>query len=177
MKPVFSHVIRDHVILGAFASLSMLPFYGGIGCCLFFLANILIDLDHYAHFLWVTRFRYWDIVSMFRFFEAHFLFRNRPEYLSMEALHTVEISVLITVATFYWGGVLSPIFAGLLFHAIVDVIQIVLLKVFTRRCHSLVEYFWRSRNMRRQGLDPVLIDQEALEAAGLVPADVGRAIR
>ncbi|MFH0983983.1 MAG: hypothetical protein V1882_00450 [Candidatus Omnitrophota bacterium] len=177
MKPLLSHVLRDHVLLGALASLVMLPFYGWSGCALFFLANILIDLDHYAFFLWKTRLRYWDPATMFRFFEEVHSRCYRPEFLVVEPIHTVEIFALLALGAFFGGGLFVPVFAGFFFHAVVDIIHLHRLRILTKRCHSLIEYFWRSACQRRRGMDPAVIDQEAMAAAGLLPAAADVSIR
>lgn len=177
MKPLLSHVLRDHVLLGVLSSLSMVPFYGWPGSVLFFSANILIDLDHYAFFLWKTRLRYWDPAAMFRFFEEVHSRRDRPEFLVVEPIHTVEIFVLLAFGSFFGGGLFVPVFAGFFFHAIVDIVHLHRLRILTKRCHSLVEYFWRSARQRRRGLDPGVIDQEAMDAAGLLPEGAGPSIR
>jgi hypothetical protein len=167
-KFLFHHVIRDHLFLGLIVSLCMLPFFGWTGCVLFVAATVLIDLDHYAKFLWLTRFRYWGPSAMFLFFEEAHNRRYRPEFLVVEYIHTLEIFGLLACATFFWGGVLVPIFAGMLFHELVDIINLIHLKILTKRCHSLIEYAWRVRKLRKRGLDPDALFREVREVTGLV---------
>ena len=167
-KVLFHHVIRDHLLLGAVVSLSMFPFFGWIGCALFVAATVLIDLDHYAKFLYLTRFRYWKFSDMFLFFEEVHSRRERPECLMVEYVHTVEVFVLLACATLFWGGFLVPVFAGMLFHVFVDIIHLIHMKILHKRCHSLIEYEWRVRKLRKQGLDPEVLYQEAREVTGLL---------
>ena len=167
-KVLFHHVMRDHVGLGVLASLSMYPFFGVWGCVLFVAATVLIDLDHYVHFLFLTRFRYWSFTAMFLFFEEIHHRRYRPELLVVEYLHNVEVFSLIVLAAFFWGGAFVPIFWGTLFHEFVDMVRLIHQKIPTRRCHSLIEYAWRIRKLRARGLDPEVLFEEARQATGLL---------
>lgn len=167
-KILFQHVIRDHLLLGMVVSLCMFPFFGWIGCVFFVAATLLIDLDHYAKFLWLTRFRYWGLPAMFLFFEEVHDRRYRPEFLVVEYVHTLEFFILLACAAFFWGGVLIPVFLGMLFHELVDIIHLIHLKILTKRCHSLLEYAWRIRKLREKGLDPEVLYREVREVTGLV---------
>lgn len=167
-KALFYHVIRDHVFLGMIVGFSMFPFYGWAGWVFFVAATVLIDLDHYAKFLWFTRFRYWSPSSMFHFFEELYVRRHRSEFFDLEVLHTVEIFILMACCAFIWGGVWVPIFSGMIFHELVDIIHLAHSRVLTKLCHSLIEYTWRVRKMRERGLDPEVLYQEAREVTGLV---------
>ena len=167
-KVLFQHVIRDHLLLGALVSPCVFPFFGWTGCALFTAATVLIDLDHYAKFLWLTRFRYWRMSAMFLFFEEVHHRRHRPEFFSIEYAHTIEIFFLFACAAFLWRGALAPIFAGMLFHEGVDIIHLIHVKALTQRCHSLIEYAWRVRKLREKGLDPETLYREVRQVTGLV---------
>lgn len=167
MKSLVSHVLRDHVLLGAAASLSMLPYYGWSGCLLFWIATVLIDLDHYARFLWKTGFRFWSPQNMFRFFQEVHDRRFRPEFIVVEYLHTVEAFAIFAWLALTWKGFLIPIFAGFVFHELVDIVTLLRNGIPTRRCYSMIEYVWRIWQMRRRGLDPEVIYEEARVASGL----------
>lgn len=160
-KGLLHHVLRDHVLLGAAASFSMFPSFGWAGCLVFWAATVLIDLDHYAKFFYYTRFRQWSPSDMFRYFEATHSQRERPDCLMIEPLHTVEIFLLLGCAAIFWGGLWVPALAGMVFHALVDVVHLLSHKILTKRCHSLIEYVWRARQMRRRGLDPEAIFRAA----------------
>lgn len=166
MNLLSHHVLRDHVLVGGIAALCFVPFWGGYGSLIFWMSTVLVDMDHYLHYLVRNRFRKPGIPSMFRFHEEIFKQRNREEFLALEIFHTVEFMVLLSVVTFLFGGMLLPAFWGIVFHIVIDLIHLTRFGILRKRCHSLFEYFWRRRQFLAQGKDPKDIFIEALKAAG-----------
>lgn len=169
MKPVLNHVVWDHGVFGVLASLAVTPFFGWTGGLVFFLASILIDLDHYIFFIRITGFRRWNPADMFRFFEELGPRCRSPGFLKVEYFHNIEFFALFGCCALAWKGLWVPAFWGLMFHTLTDIRFLTRGGILSKRCHSVVEYFWRLRELRKQGLDPGVVYRDTLKAAGLLP--------
>jgi len=161
MKPLMAHVLRDHVLLGGAAAVLLYPLWGFWPAFAFWLANILIDVDHYIHFLVLTRFEVLDFGTMFRLNEQAFQNRHRPDFLALEIFHTVEFLFVLGMVAFWLMPWLQPVFWGMLFHNLVDLVHLGRYGVLTKRTHSFMEYWIRSRRIRSRGGDPNLAFQES----------------
>lgn len=166
MKALTHHVLRDHVLIGGMASLMAFPFLGPWGSLAFWLSTILVDLDHYLDFLLRTRFRMPGVGPMFRYHEILFQKKDRPEFLALEIFHTAEFLLLFGLFAFWRGGIFLSIFAGVMFHMLVDLIHLGRYRILTKRAHSLIEYLWRKKRFEEQGKIPAVIFKEVLEALG-----------
>lgn len=154
MKFLMNHVMRDHVALGGAAALAALPWFGWRGSLLFWLANILIDLDHYLHFAYARRGKSLGVKEMFLFHQSLFDQVRRPDFLALEIFHTVEFMALLGWLSFGVLPSLQPVFWGMAFHIGVDFVHLAKLGVFTKRCNSCVEYVLRRNAMLRRSLSP-----------------------
>ena len=105
--------------------------------------SILIDVDHLL-FYYIRRGR-WDVGGMFRFFredvDQHL---DAIPYLGVCVFHTAEFFLTVAaVAAFF------PLFrfllAGLIFHILLDIFDLVRLKIPFIRAYSLVEHLIRRR--------------------------------
>ncbi len=137
------HVLRDHVALGIFAACSawIVLEWTWWQCGLFWLASILIDIDHYIHFVWVTRGkRFWSVAGMFRYHEGMFNHIQTSNYLSLEIFHTIEFMILVGALAFGLWDWLQPVFWGFVFHILVDVVCLGRQGMLFKRAHSFVEY-------------------------------------
>jgi hypothetical protein len=155
--------LRDHVLVGGFAALVFIPALGAWGSLVFWLANVLIDLDHMLSFLCVTRFKVVNVRTMMKFYEKVFEQRNRPEFLTVELFHTIEFLLLFGLAVFLLIPSAVPIFYGFLFHVIVDFIHLARFRAFSKRSHTLIGYLLRRRRLRSHGKSPDIVFTEVFD--------------
>ena len=167
MKLLAGHVFRDHVLLGGLLALFLLPLLGAGGSLMFWLATVLVDLDHYLHFLFCIRFKSFSPRLMLQFHEEVFRRRGRPEFFALEIFHTVEFLFLAGIVSFLIFPALRPLFWGMVFHLAIDLVHLTRFGIFSKRTHSVVEYFWRRKKMHSEGKDPHSVFVEAAEAMGL----------
>lgn len=156
---------RDHVIWGGVAAAALYPVLGAKSL-VFWGASAAIDIDHYMDYVYHNGFRDW---SWRRMFEYHRILSQHwfsPQFLNMEVFHTVEfLAALFIVATLDPTGVVMAVFAGFVFHCLLDVVFLTREGILTKRAHSLTEYFLRKRAMEARGLSPTrLCDYAAAEA-------------
>jgi len=164
MNLLISHVLRDHVLLGGLVAFLLIPHWGKEASVVFWLSTIFIDLDHYVNFVIRAKRRIFDIPFMFRFHEAVFERRNRPEFLNLEPFHTLEFLLLVGLIAFGPLPILQPIFWGFVLHVVVDWAHLTRYRVFTKRAHTVVEYFLRRNKIRAQGMDPDAVFVESLQS-------------
>lgn len=157
-------MIRDHVLVGGLTAILFAPLLGFPGSLAFWAANILIDLDHYLRFLQYAGFRPFEIRAMFQYNEEVFEKRYRADFLGLEVFHTAEFIILFGVVAFSVFSFLQPVFWGMLFHIVVDLIHLSRFRMLTKRAHSIIEYFYRSAKFRAQGLNPDSVFEESLKA-------------
>ncbi|HZV81677.1 MAG TPA: hypothetical protein VFF53_05875, partial [Geobacteraceae bacterium] len=104
---------------------------------------ILIDVDHLL-FYYIRRGR-WDISGMFRFFredvDQHL---DAIPYLGVCIFHTAEFFLAVAVI-----AAIFPLFKflliGLAFHILLDIYDLIRLRIPFIRAYSLVEHFIRRR--------------------------------
>ena len=154
MKALGGHVLRDHILLGAVPAFLLAPWWGFRASALFWLANIFVDLDHYLHFLYLTRMRHFAAGPMMRYFEKVFSLRHREDLLALEIFHTLEFFLAAGLVIFTVLPRLAPLFWGMAFHMLVDFFHLARHGILGKRVNSLVEYKLRSREMKGRGIDP-----------------------
>ena len=115
MKPHF------HILFSALVSAGL--FFLGKGpwfITLFFLSSVLIDIDHY--FYYIFKKKNLNLIKAYKFFK-------KPKE-GIYLFHTLEFllifAVLTLLFTFIWNFSFSfifwPVFFGLLFHDLIDII-------------------------------------------------------
>lgn len=108
---------KTHIIFGAIFSILMYYLFHTtiFQASLIFLASFLIDFDHYAWYVNKKR--------EFSLKKAYFHLKNvRPTKPTMMFFHTVEFLLIVFLISFLWQGFLF-ILIGMLFHSILDIIQ------------------------------------------------------
>lgn len=163
MKILSGHVLRDHVILGGIAAFVCVPFWGMGNSLGFWFANILIDSDHYLHFIWLTRLKVTGFKAMLKFHEMLFSMRNHPDFISVEVFHTAEFMGVLAALSFLFPQFFKPVFLGCLFHIVVDFFHLFRFHILTKRAHSLVEYFLRKKRIIAKGGNPSALVAQLLE--------------
>lgn len=155
--------LREHIVLGGLASAALAPTLGAQSL-VFFASSVLIDVDHYWHFLESGRFRDFSVRRMFAYHAWLFGQTRRPEFLSINTFHTVEFFVLAGLVALQTGSpVVEAAILGGLWHMALDLIHQTWHGIPFKRALSIVEYALRRRRMLRRGLDPDLIFREAHE--------------
>lgn len=156
--------LKDHLILGGFASVVLYPALGK-DSVLFFAGSVLIDIDHYLEYLFHNGFRDLSLANMFRYHEALRNLWSRPDFLNFEAFHTVEFVIAVLAASLLLGSTaLFALFMGLVFHIICDAAFLLRMRIFRLRANSIIEYAIRKRRFENMGLHPSAVHEDALRA-------------
>jgi hypothetical protein len=121
---------RWHVILGAvftFIFSIIFPNVQVFYLALMFLSTFLIDFDHYVvatmknrHISLIRAFRYYDLR---RVKEEENKSRGIREKGDFHLFHTIEFHLIVLALGFLWGGFFY-IFIGMVFHSLVDIIDL-----------------------------------------------------
>lgn len=163
--------LREHVVLGGAAAAALAPVLGAQDSAVFWVASVLIDADHYGDYLYRTRFRDWSPRRMFDFHRTLFPRIRRPDFLALSLFHTVEWFAFVYVAAaFLKSSALAAVFWGMAFHLCLDAVWLALHHALFSRAFSMIEYLVRRRRLRRRGLDPDLVYEEALTTIGVTPS-------
>jgi hypothetical protein len=166
MRVLMTHVVRDHVLLGALVAALLAPLYGVAWALAFWAASILIDVDHHLHFLRFAGWRRWlDFRGMLRFNAHLFAAIRRNDYLVLEVFPTAEAVALLAALAWGVSPLLQPVFWGVCFHLVVDVVHLSRQGTPRARAWSFVEYAVRVASFRRQEIDPTRIPREAAAQA------------
>ena len=161
-----SHVVRDHVLLGALVAALLAPWQGVAWAVAFWTASVLVDVDHHLHFLQFAGWRRWlDLRGMFRFNAHLFGAIRRSDCLVLEVFHTAEAVALLAVLAWWVSPFFQPIFWGGCLHLAVDVVHLSRQRALRARAWSFVEYGVRAATLRRQEIDPNRIPKEAAARA------------
>ena len=100
---------------------------------LIFIASVFIDFDHYIFI--IKRKRYFNLKK------AYFWHKNLPKKRKpiMHIFHSIEFIVLVAILSFYFNIFLF-ILIGMLFHSILDIIDLSYRKQLQVREFSLIKY-------------------------------------
>lgn len=160
---VGSHVVRDHVLLGAAAALLLSRFAPVRDCVLFWLATVLVDVDHYFNLLFWSRFRCFSLPKLIRFYG--FIVENKkkyPSFLAIESFHTAEFLGLLAFAAYGLNvHFLKPVLWGIAFHVFVDFFHLMRVGALKARRNSFIEFFLLRSALMKQGLDPTRVQRDA----------------
>lgn len=156
----------SHLLLGAAAGAAIARIAGAPAAGAFVAASILIDADHFADFIYHSRFRSFSPRAMFRFCALLAREHHRREFLVLHLFHSVEFLGALACAAFYWQIVLFQ-FAlyGMCFHLLCDWGSMIAKRTIFNRAISIIEYVIRKRRLLRLGLSSVaLLRETALRA-------------
>ena len=131
-----------HLAFTGAASVVLLPFQNGAEILLFAAAGILIDADHYL--VYVMRRRNMSIRGMFRYFDEFKTVEKSVPYFGLCLFHTVDVLFLVGILAWFFP-LLRPVVAGMLFHQLLDIIDLTRKGIPFIRAFSLVEHFIRRR--------------------------------
>ncbi|HXC93601.1 MAG TPA: hypothetical protein VN652_06290 [Geobacteraceae bacterium] len=135
--------LKQHLIATGAASAALLPFGDTTGILLFACGSILIDVDHQIFYYYKTG--KCDVSGMFRYFRD-VVDQNlyTIPYLGVCIFHTIEFFLLVALLSYYIPP-LKYLLAGLIFHILLDIYDLVRLKVPYIRAYSLIEHLIRKR--------------------------------
>jgi len=134
--------LKQHLIATGAASAALLPFGDSTGILLFACGSILIDVDHQIFYYHKTG--RCDISGMFRYFREVDRNLYSIPYLGVCIFHTIEFFLLVALLSFYIP-LLKYLLAGLTFHILLDIYDLLRLKVPFIRAYSLIEHLIRRR--------------------------------
>ena len=156
--------LQSHILAGAVGTTILYPILGPEKSLLFFTASVLIDTDHYIEYLWRTKFKDWSPKRMFRYFDHVTLHNKDKDNLGFSLFHTIEIFLAVYLIGVHLSPFLFvPIFLGMIYHMIFDIVWLSYHGVPTVRAFSIVEYFIRKNFMIRKGNDPKLFYKKMFE--------------
>lgn len=135
--------LKQHLLATGTAAAAMVPFCHSTDILLFAASSILIDADHQI-FYYVRTGRY-DMTGMFHYFR-NVVDKNlyAIPYLGICIFHTVEFLLAIAAISLYYPP-LRYILAGLVFHIMLDIYDLLRLKVPFIRAYSFIEHLIRRR--------------------------------
>lgn len=135
--------LKNHLIATAMAAAPMLIMSTPTETALFCTGSIFIDVDHQIYYTLKTG-RY-DIPGMFRFFreviDEHLY--SIP-YIGVCIFHTVEFFLAVAILALFFP-LLQYLLAGLVLHILLDIYDLIRLKVPFIRAYSLIEHMFRRR--------------------------------
>lgn len=134
----------DHIKYSSIPSLILVPLVG-IKVLYFFLASILIDLDHYPMSIIATK--SFSIKRMFRYHQELFKYVKKNPYLGLCIFHTMEFLAIFIVLSFY-SSIAFYILLGLIYHLVLDTIFLYKEGCLFKKANSILEYFVRRNNYK-----------------------------
>ncbi|MBI4860064.1 MAG: hypothetical protein HY815_07345 [Candidatus Riflebacteria bacterium] len=160
-----------HVLVGGVASAGLYPWLGAEGAAVFLGASVLIDVDHYWHWIEHNRFTDFGPSRMFDYHHRLSELMYRPGFLAICPFHTVEFFILVhLLATILDAPLLDIALCGFLFHLTFDLIHLASHRVIFKRALSIVEYWVRRRMLIASGQDPeAIVDLAVEQTAKTVP--------
>jgi hypothetical protein len=135
--------LKSHIIATGLASAPLLACSTPLETVLFCAGSIMIDVDHQIFYF--VRTGRLDISGMFRFFRENVdKHLGSIPYLGVCIFHTVEFFFAVTALSIFFP-LLKYLLAGLVFHIILDIYDLIRLKIPFIRAYSLIEHFIRRR--------------------------------
>jgi len=134
--------LKQHLIATGAASATLLPFCDPTGILLFACGSILIDVDH--QFFYYNKTGRWNVSGMFIYFREVDRNLYSIPYLGVCIFHTIEFFLLVALISCFIPP-LKYLLAGLMFHILLDIYDLVRLKVPYIRAYSLIEHLIRRR--------------------------------
>ena len=134
-----------HLVYTGAAAAALLPFRSGAEILLFATAGILIDADHYL--VYVMRRRDVSIRGMFRYFDEFQAVEKTVPYFGLCLFHSADVLLLVGILAWFFP-LLRPVVAGMLFHHLLDIIDLTRKGIPFIRAFFLIEHFIRRRDKR-----------------------------
>lgn len=124
---------KTHMIYGALFSILLFLFKVDPNyCILVFFASFLIDFDHYSWYV----IRKKDISLKKAYYH---LKDNVKKKLTLMIFHTIEFHIFVLLLSYFWIGFFY-IFIGMLFHSLLDLIDLYSINEIKFREFFLIKY-------------------------------------
>jgi hypothetical protein len=136
--------LTRHLAATGVAAAVLSPWLTGAELMLFAVGSILIDTDHY--FLYVVRTGRFDVRGMFHYFAELQPVQQTIPYVGLCLFHTIDFFLLVGIAAACYSPVL-PLLAGLIYHFLLDLIDLWRKGVPFIRAYFLVEHAIRRRHV------------------------------
>jgi hypothetical protein len=134
--------LKQHLLATGVVVAAMAPFSGVAEMAIFSAGSILIDVDHY--FFYVQRSRRWDVGGMFSYFRSVDKNLMKIPYLGVCIFHTADFFLIVAIISAFFHPLIY-LFCGLLFHLLLDIVDMVRLKCPFLRAYSLAEHLLRRK--------------------------------
>ncbi len=134
--------LSAHAKATGVATLCLLPFWTVAQLVGFAVGSILIDVDHYLFY--VFRRRRFDVRGMFAYFDDLQELQHHIPYAGICIFHTVEFYLLVYLLSRAYP-LLTPVFIGMLYHFVLDLIHLRHHRFLTGRAFFILEHFIRVR--------------------------------
>jgi hypothetical protein len=123
-------MVKIHVLLGAISALFLIFLHiAPVYALIFFLASVLIDTDHYLYYAFKNkdlslRNAYaWFLKSKAKWRKLSLAEKKKSTTINL-AFHSIELLIIVFLLSFY-DKIFLFILAGMVFHLLVDYIEIV----------------------------------------------------
>lgn len=129
-----------HIILGIIPAMILAYFGNYLFAILFFLANFLIDIDHFIGLAILDK-----TLNPFKIFKTikKIQFKGLKKEKLLCFFHTVEFLFVFGVASYFYS-ILIPVFYGFVFHFITDILTVARNK--DKRIFSSILFFLTYKN-------------------------------
>lgn len=134
--------LTQHLAITAAAATVLAPLWSAEEILLFAAGSVLIDVDHYLFY--AVRCRRFDVRGMFRYFDEVEKIEKSIPYLGLCLFHTLDFFLLVAILAGYYPLLLS-LLVGLIFHFVIDLIDLIRKEVPFIRAFFLVEHLVRRR--------------------------------
>jgi hypothetical protein len=158
--------LKVHTVQSIVTSTLLYPVIG-TGVIPFGLSVVFIDVDHLVEYVKDTR-----CANLLGIFPYYRIIENNLDrnYLALSIFHTIEFFTLIFGLSFIYP-VFRYIFAGIMWHMVMDVIFLFKAGRPFIRAYSLIEYIIRSRSGRYETSAMELMRQEGINFSGIPKID------
>lgn len=122
---------KDHILYSTIFCIVLIPIFGFWDSLIVFLAAIFIDTDHYIRYVFITK--DWSIKNSIKYYYD----KTKKRYHELYILHTLEFWLLLLLLGFY-SPVFTFILLGVLYHMVLDFIDMFQKKYYEIRIYSVV---------------------------------------
>lgn len=125
---------KPHLVFGAiFSVILYITGFSVFSCVVILLSSILIDFDHYLYY--IIKKKDFSLKRAYIWHERLDKF-HKP---MMMVFHTVEFLILVLILS-YFNRIFIFIFIGMIFHSILDMLDMLKKGIFYAREYSLIRY-------------------------------------
>lgn len=163
---------QEHIVYGGAASAVVGFIWGPWNALVFWVASVLIDVDHYLDHVWRTGGADLEVLSIFRL-DNYFRKKMDTGEMQKRALcfslfHTVEVFSAVYASAIYSGqSFFMFVFLGMVFHLFLDLIWLARFNALFMRAFSIIEFVIRRRVLRHRGMDPDAFYLEGCRELGI----------